>query len=132
MNTNVNFYQYSTASIVIKWNEIIQPYGFYKTAADAIEFLENTLKESLEKYSLLTPNGDIKIKDINRMIFNKKTVYVVYNEERYNDTGQDETILVTENYFEAAKLCKMNKSLNYSEYPPGRYDPNKETNQFYY
>jgi hypothetical protein len=132
MNTNVNFYRYSVASIVIKWNGIIQPYGFYKTAADAIEFLENTLKESLELYSLLTPNGEIKIKDINRMIFNKKTVYVVYNEERYNDTREEETILVTYNYFEAAKLCKMNKSLNYSEYPPGCYDPNKAVNQFYY
>ncbi len=52
---------------------------------------------------------------------NEKTIFVVYNEEKYNDTGEVEIIEETENFFIAQKLVIQNKSLNYSEYPPYCY-----------
>lgn len=56
---------------------------------------------------------------------NEKTLYVVYNSDLYNDTGEEEIILETENLFSAMKLCRMNKSLEYSSYPPYCYAKNK-------
>ena len=56
---------------------------------------------------------------------NEKTLFVVYNEELYNNTGETEIILETEIYFLAYKLVRNNKSLNYSEYPPYCYAKNK-------
>ena len=52
---------------------------------------------------------------------NKKTIYVVYNEQEYNETGNVNIVLETENLFSAQKLVRQNKSLNYSEYPPCCY-----------
>ena len=57
---------------------------------------------------------------------NKKTLFVVYNEEKYNNTGEVDIIQETENLFVAQKLVKHNKSLNYSSYPPYCYDKNKK------
>jgi hypothetical protein len=56
---------------------------------------------------------------------NEKTIYLVYNADLYNNTGKIETILTTENLFYAKKLCSMNKSFNYSSYPPFCYAKNK-------
>ena len=52
---------------------------------------------------------------------NEKTIYVVYNEQEYNETGNVNIVLETENLFSAQKLVKQNKSLNYSQFPPYCY-----------
>lgn len=56
---------------------------------------------------------------------NEKTIFVVYNEEKYNNTGETEIIYKGDIFYHVNKLCKMNKSLNYSTYPPYTYNQNK-------
>lgn len=59
-------------------------------------------------------------KEIKQM--NEKTLYVVYNETLYNETGQSEILFKTESLQGAKRFCRYNKNLNYSTYPPFTYE----------
>lgn len=54
----------------------------------------------------------------NLIATNENTLFVVYDEKQYNETGEVNIILKTEILFLAKKLIRSNKNFNYSSYPP--------------
>ena len=63
---NISFYQYETAKIHILWDNKIQPFGYFKKAIDAFNYIEkisisNTTAFKI-RYSIYTPDGIINLK----------------------------------------------------------------------
>ncbi len=57
----VNYYVYSTPKVFIKWNNFVQPLGYFKTANEAIDKINSicSVPNELKRYSVITPNGNI-------------------------------------------------------------------------
>ena len=64
MQKNIEYYTYSTPKISIVLNGKTQPYGLFKSAVEAVNFIRLKLAQTLPDFlahELSTPDGTIKL-----------------------------------------------------------------------